>query len=87
MSSSESTRLEFSTSLYRLDAIQSAIAAFEACAQFSVMPAATEEEQNFIQIVISDIHPSLEDVLVDTFCNHVLFETIVLERREQGGML
>ena len=87
MSSGESIRLEFSTSLYRLDAIQSAITAFEACAQFSVLAAATEEEQNFIQILISEIHPSLEDVLVDTFCNHVLFETIVQERREQGGML
>ena len=87
MSSSESTRLEFSTSLYRLDAIQSAIAAFEACAQFSLMPAATEEEQN----LHSDCHLGYSSQLGGCagryILQYVLFETIVLERREQGGML
>ena len=79
--------VEFSTSLYRLDAIKVSMQAFQACAVFSIKAAANEEEQNVVQVLISDIHPSLEHVLLDSFCNHVLFETIVQERREQGGQL
>lgn len=71
-----------STSLYSVEAVNLAVAAYRECAVFLV-----DVQEDNICIAISDIHPSLQDVLLDAFCNHVLNETILLRRRKLGGML
>ena len=77
-----SQQIVFSTSLYSVEAVNLTVAAYRECAVFSI-----EIQDEDVVVVISDIHPSLQDVLVDAFCNHVLNETILLRRKKLGGML
>jgi hypothetical protein len=74
--------LLFSLSLYRADAVQAAVDAYSSFAEFEV-----EERDSSISVRLSGIPAGSEDELVGSFCNHVLFETILRERAESGGRL
>ena len=74
-------KLCFSTSLYRRDAIDAAVSAYHQLADFSI----SSENEGEVIVEIDKIHPNFAAVLVDSFCNHVLFETIVRYRKEQEG--
>jgi hypothetical protein len=74
--------VRFSMSLYNIDAIKNGIAAYQELATFSI-----DETESETIVSINDIHPSLATVLVDSFCNHVLNETIVFTRTKEGREL
>ena len=74
-------KIRFSTSLYRRDAIDAAVNAYQQLASFSV----GSENGGEVIVVIDKIHPNFASMLIDSFCNHVLFETIVRYRQEQEG--
>jgi hypothetical protein len=67
--------LEFSRSLYRVDAVEAAAAAYGECARVVVTVAGSE-----IVVAFEDVDPELGEDLFDAFANHALFETIVRER-------
>lgn len=65
----------FSRSLYAVEAVDEAVAAYARLARFEV--AVGEHE---IRVTIHDPHPKVAGDLVDAFGNHVLFATIVRSR-------
>ena len=69
-------KIKFSRSLYMLDAVQSAVDAYSQLASFSV-----DGQANEIVVEVENINPKFASVLLDSFCNHVLFETIVRHRK------
>ena len=74
-------KITFSTSLYRRDAIDAAVDAYQELASFSV----GSENEGEVVVEIDKINPNFVAMLVDSFCNHVLFETIVRYRQEREG--
>ena len=74
--------LSFSLSIYKKDAIEEAMRAYGSHARFSV-----EEQQHALIIEIIPLFPAHAEQIIDSFCNHALFETIVQHRKEQGGLL
>ena len=70
-----SESIRFSRSLYERAAIDTALAAFEALATFSV----SEEDDHFV-VTIDDPDPDVADVLADELGNHVLGHTVSLVR-------
>ena len=74
--------LRFSRSLYREDAVHAAAKAYAELAKFEI-----EVGESAIAVRLSAIRTEHEDELVGSFCNHVLFETILRERAERGGAL
>jgi len=72
--------IDFSHSLYSTEVVKQTIQLYQSLAEFSV-----SEGENCIEVTIDNIHPDFSTVLIDAFCNHVLNETIILYRREQGG--
>jgi hypothetical protein len=73
----------FSRSLYRIDGIEAAAAAYAALAQITVTPGESE-----IVVDLTQPHPDIPpDELRDAFCNHALFETVRLHREVVGGAL
>jgi hypothetical protein len=70
----------FSESLYRREAIEKSIETYQQLAEFSL---SVGEEG--VVISVENIHPELEGELVDSFCNYVLNESIILSRKEKGG--
>lgn len=70
----------FSESLYRREAVEKSIETYKETADFSL----SIGEEGFV-VSVEKIHPELEGELVDSFCNHVLNETIILSRKENGG--
>ena len=76
------TSLSFSLSIYKKEAIEEAMHAYGAYARFSL-----QEEPYAIAIDIEPLHEDLATKIIDSFCNHVLFETIILHRKEKGGTL
>jgi hypothetical protein len=68
-------RITLSRSLYAPEAVEAAVVAYGELAKFDVTVGGTD-----IDIEVSDIDPDVGDVLVDEFCNHALFETIVRVR-------
>ncbi len=68
-------RIVFARSLYAPEAVAAAAQAYaELCTiELSVGTDA-------IEVTLSDPDESLADVLVDEFCNHVLYETILGKR-------
>jgi hypothetical protein len=75
-------KLYFSTSLYQVEAVQRTVQAYQSLASFSV-----DVQTDGVAVIISDIHPSFSNTLVDNFCNHVLNETIISYRQSKGGEL
>ena len=74
--------IPFSLSIYKKEAIEEAMYAYASYARFSV-----QEEEFTMIIEIQPLHESHAAQIIDSFCNHVLFETIVLHRKERGGDL
>ena len=75
--------LTFSRSLYRIDGIEAAAAAYAELARITVTPGESE-----IVVDFAEPHPELPaEQLVDSFCNHALFETVRLHRADVGGAL
>jgi hypothetical protein len=72
----------FSMSLYNIDAIKKGIEAYQELASFSI-----DERANEAIVKINNIHSSLTSVLVDSFCNHVLNDSIILNRNKDGSEL
>ena len=72
-----SEQLSFSRSLYRVEAVQGAVAAYEGLATFTVA-----EEADDIVVTIAEPDPDVADVIQDEFSNHVLFGTVVAVRNE-----
>ena len=76
------TNLSFSLSIYKKEAIEEAMNAYGAYARFSV-----QEEEHTMMVELEPLHEAYATQIIDAFCNHVLFETIVLHRKDQGGTL
>ena len=73
----------FSRSLYRLDSIEAAAAAYAQLATINITPGDSE-----IVVDLVEPHPDIPaDDLVDAFCNHALFETVRMHRDAVGGVL
>ena len=70
----------FSESLYRREAVEKSIETFQQLAEFSL---SVGEEG--VVVSVENIHPDFEEELVDSFCNYVLNESIILSRKEKGG--
>ena len=70
----------FSESLYRREAVENSMEVYQELAVFSL-----SVEESGIVVTVDNIHPELEDQLVDSFCNYALNETIILLRKESGG--
>jgi hypothetical protein len=71
----------FSESLYRKEAVTNSVKVYQQLAEFFL---STEEAG--VVVSIENIHPELDPIeLVDSFCNYVLNETIILSRKESGG--
>ena len=77
-----SKEIPFSLSIYRLAAIVSAMQLYAGHAEFSY----TESEHD-ICVRIQPKNEAHAQLIIDSFCNHVLFETIVAYRAEKGGEL
>ena len=73
----------FSRSLYRVDGIEAAAAAYAELAEITVIPGDSE-----VVVRFERPHPDMpRDQLVDAFCNHALFETVRRYRDAMGGAL
>ncbi|HHO49593.1 MAG TPA: hypothetical protein ENK18_01690 [Deltaproteobacteria bacterium] len=67
--------ISFDRSLYAPAAIESAVAAYHHLATFAVIVG-----DDHTEVQISEIDARVSDVLIDAFCNHALYETVVLGR-------
>ena len=76
------TEISFSKSIYEHSAILSAIQAYEAYAKFDY----TEHEYD-VKLTIEPKQKQHAQLIIDSFCNHVLFESINVHRNEKGGTL
>lgn len=61
----------FSTRLYALEAIRIAAERFASHAGFRIV-----EEGDTFRVSLSPLDAEIDDDLVDSFCNHALFETV-----------
>ena len=68
-------RIEFPRSIYSLQAVEAAVEAYSKLASFEV--SVLDDD---IEVKVSKPAPKVADVLVDEFCNHVLYETVVRSR-------
>ena len=75
-----SETIYFSESLYRREAVENSIKIYQQLAEFSL----SADEKGLV-VFVENIHPDLESELIDSFCNYVLNETIILSRKENGG--
>lgn len=75
----EPVRLDFSRSIYDLDAVRAAAEAYSGLATFEV-----ESTDGEVTVHVSGLHPDVPD-LVDHFANHVLHATITGRRRSAEG--
>jgi hypothetical protein len=76
----ETVQLDFSRSLYDLDAVQAAAVAYAELATFEV-----ESTESQVTVRMADPHPDVPD-LVDHFTNHVLYATVTGRRRSAEGV-
>ncbi len=67
--------IRFSRSLYSVEAVDAAVAAYAGLATFEV-----RQEGDDIAVSVTGIDARVVDRLVDAFCNHALFETVRLAR-------
>jgi hypothetical protein len=77
-----SQNIYFSDSIYKKEAVEKSVQDYQELATFTM-----KESEAGVAVEIDNIHPSFTDVLVDAFCNHVLNETIIQNRKETGGDL
>ncbi len=71
----------FSESLYRREAVENSIKTYQQLADFSL----SVEGKGFV-VFVENMHPELDaSEIIDSFCNYVLNETIILSRKEKGG--
>lgn len=70
-----SERIEFSRSLYSPEAVRAAVDAYSQLASFEVQVLDDE-----IAVELENPVAKVADIIVDEFCNHVLFETINASR-------
>ncbi len=70
--------LSFSRSLYRVDAVEAAAAAYAPVATIVVTVAGSD-----ILATFEDPDPDLGEDLFDGFANHALYETVVRERADR----
>ena len=75
-------KLSFSLSIYKKEAIEEAMYAYASHARFSIT-----EEPYALFVEIDPLYEEHATQIIDSFCNHVLFESIVLHRKEKGGSL
>ena len=71
----EPARVAFHRSLYLPEAVQSAMAAYSPFAKLELSEAGSD-----LVVTVSEIDPEADEDLIDAFCNHVLFETVVQSR-------
>ncbi len=76
----EAVQLDFSRSLYDLDAVQAAALAYAELATFEV-----ESTESQVTVRVADAHPDVPD-LVEHFTNHVLYATVTGRRRSAEGV-
>ena len=76
------TTLSFSKSVYYFSAILAAIQAYDAYASFEYV-----EHEHEVQLSVVPKQLQHAQLIIDSFCNHVLFESIVAHRNEKGGIL
>ena len=69
----------FDRQLYSAEAIENTVGAYDHLAKITV-----EVEGQDIVVRFEDEDPQHAEVLVDSFCNHVLYETIARERKGSG---
>lgn len=65
-----SLELTLHRSLYSTDAVRAAAAAFGALATVTVL-----DRDHELLVTFSDVDPDVQEVLLDAFANHALFET------------
>ena len=68
--------LAFSRSLYRLEAVEQVVSAFQALGELTV-----RDEGGDILVEVGELHPKLGTRVLDELKNHVLVRTIELERQ------
>ena len=73
-------KINFSTDLYDVDAINAIAEAYGHLAKIEV-----EQSADAVIVTFSEENPDHIDVLYDSFSNHALYETIVRKRQEVGG--
>lgn len=76
----ESVQLDFSRSIYDLEAVHAATSAYGELATFEV-----ESTDALVTVRLSGLHPGVPDLL-DHFTNHVLYATITGRRRSAEGV-
>lgn len=69
--------INFSTSIYRNDAVEAAAQAYGHLAKIRV-----EANEGNVVLHIEDIDERVSDRLVDALCNHALYETVARTRAE-----
>ena len=74
--------LSFSKSIYHFSAIMAAIQVYDAYAHFEYI-----DREHEVQLTIAPKQEQHAQLIIDSFCNHVLFESIVAHRQEKGGLL
>ena len=72
----------FSLSIYKKEALLEAKEAYKNFATFSLV-----QREDEIQVEIEVEQEEQIALIVDSFCNHVLFQSIVGYRQENGGEL
>ena len=74
-----SERIEFNRRLYRDDAVEAAVEAYGHLAKLTV-----EQNEHFTILEVADPDERVADRLVDALSNHVMYETVLRTRAEQG---
>ncbi len=72
-----SLELTLHRSLYRPDAVRTAATAFGELARIDV-----RDRDHEVVITFADVDADVEEVLLDAFANHALFETVRARRAE-----
>ena len=69
----------FSKKIYTLKSIKEAIKDYKSLAKFAV-----SNKKNSIQVVLKDIDKDFKDVILDEFCNYVLYKFITDYKHERS---
>ena len=73
--------LIFDRSLYLVEAVQAAADAYSGHARIELT---NEPQQTMVSIAVENA--AYKEIIIDAFCNHVLFETVVRSRETLGGV-
>ena len=72
---SSGRQIGFNASLYSREGLESAVSAYSELAEIEL-----QEDKGDILAIFHRADPDFGEELFDSFCNHALFETIVLRR-------